>query len=178
LEQPQPGTEHERRDMERAHDKLHEFLERTHETAIKGGETLWRTIALVNGGAAVSVLAFIGGLASQNRIQIGQLGSVAGSLLFFAFGVVAALLALALHSFNNYALTMHAKTMKFTRKNAPEYISESKHTYHWTIASRALQTAAILSGAASLVLFVYGMIDVRQAVARLGETAVAAQNCI
>jgi hypothetical protein len=178
VSQPPMMTEDERRDFERAHDRLNEFLERARETATKGAETLWRTIAWVNGGAAVSVLAFIGGLASQNRIQIRQLDIVAGSLIFFAFGVVAALLALALHSFNNYAIALHANAYIFTYDNAPYYTRKTKRSYRWSIASKALQTAAILSGVTSLALFVYGMINVRQAVARLGETAAAVQNCI
>ena len=44
---------------------------------------------LINGGAAVSVLAFIG-LAAQSRIKLDQLNMVANSLGWFAGGAAAA----------------------------------------------------------------------------------------
>jgi hypothetical protein len=77
---------------------VNEFHRSLNEAAIKGAETALRSALLINGGAAISVLAFIGGLAMQSRIRLDQLHAVAHSLVLFAFGVVAAVVAMVLAS--------------------------------------------------------------------------------
>ena len=85
------------RDRHHAHDHVNEFQRSLNEAAIKGADAALRSALLINGGAAVSVLAFIGGLAAQSRIKLDQLQAVAHSLTLFAFGVAAAVTA-SLHS--------------------------------------------------------------------------------
>src|SRR5882672_6918156 len=73
-----------RRDGERAHDYAREQGKEAADATREAGQVALRTLVLVNGGAAVSVLAFIGGLTGQGRIQAAQLNDVAGILLWFA----------------------------------------------------------------------------------------------
>ena len=82
------------RDAHREHDKVTEFHRAVNEAAIRGGDAALRAAMLINGGAAVSVLAFIGGLAAQSRIKLDQLNMVANSLGWFAGGVAAAAAAM------------------------------------------------------------------------------------
>ena len=79
-----------RDEARRAHDRADSFFEQVNEAVIKNGESAFRACLLINGGAAVSVLAFIGRLASKDVIGVSQLASVADSLILFALGVVAA----------------------------------------------------------------------------------------
>ena len=116
-------------------------------------EALLKTIILINGGAAVSILAFIGGLASQSRIQMGQLGSVANSLLIFAFGVFAATIAMALNYCTLYATAMH--TQSFKRQS------------RWATAKRMTEFTSLVTTVASILLFIYGALTVRGAIVRL-----------
>ena len=57
------------RDAHHTQGHVNEFHRSLNEAAIKGAETALRSALLINGGAAVSVLAFIGGLAAQSRIK-------------------------------------------------------------------------------------------------------------
>ena len=54
--------EMQREDAHRAHDEAKNFYQQVNEYTIKAGENALRAFLLINGGAAVSVLAFIGGL--------------------------------------------------------------------------------------------------------------------
>ncbi len=56
---------------------------------------------LINGGAAISVLAFAGGLASRDKVPLGQLTEIAATLIWFAVGVAVATLSMALAYFTN-----------------------------------------------------------------------------
>jgi hypothetical protein len=91
-----------RDEARRAHDRADSFFEQVNEAAIKNGESAFRACLLINGGAAVSVLAFIGSLASKDVIGVSQLASVADSLILFALGVVAAVVGMALSYVVNY----------------------------------------------------------------------------
>jgi hypothetical protein len=79
-----------RQDFRRAEDKLHERQLKVSEAAIQSGQVAIRTAALVDGGACVAVLAFLGGLVGQDRIELGQINIVAGSLMWFVYGIAAA----------------------------------------------------------------------------------------
>jgi hypothetical protein len=91
-DQPTPH-EHEkwvyeqtRDEARRAHDRAAEFFLALNESAIKSSELTLRTAVLINGGAAVSVLAFIGGLSSQGKLGNSRLG-VLRMVLFRSHGV-------------------------------------------------------------------------------------------
>ena len=73
-----------REDAHRAHDRATSFHTQVNEAAIKTGESTFQACLFINGGAAISVLAFIGGLASKELIGVSQLAAVADSLIAFA----------------------------------------------------------------------------------------------
>jgi hypothetical protein len=135
-------------------DRRWEFFQTTREAAFKSIDALLRTIILINGGAAVAILAFIGGLASQNRIQMEQLSSVANSLLIFAFGVFFAIISMALNYGTLYFTAMHAQSFK-------------EHSL-WATAKRVAEIASLVTTAISILLFICGAFAVRDAVVRLG----------
>jgi hypothetical protein len=85
-----------REDAQRAWDRLDAQFDKINEAAIKAADAALRAGLLINGGAAVSVLAFIGSLATKELIAVPQLSRVAGSLEIFAFGVAAAVSGLGL----------------------------------------------------------------------------------
>jgi hypothetical protein len=83
-----------RQDAHRAHDNAIQFYNSINEHSIKSAELTLRTCILINGGAAVAVLAFLGSLASKGSNILGHLSPVADSIVKFAFGVLAALAAM------------------------------------------------------------------------------------
>jgi hypothetical protein len=94
--------EQTRDEARRVHDRLAEFGLALNESAIKSSELTLRTAVLINGGAAISVLAFVGGLSSQGKIGISRLGDVADSLTPFAWGVASATVGMGLSYLTHY----------------------------------------------------------------------------
>lgn len=58
------------RTAERAHDTVTDFASKTNTAAVEAANLALRTAMLINGGAAISVLAFIGGLASRDKVSL------------------------------------------------------------------------------------------------------------
>jgi hypothetical protein len=58
------------RDAKRAHDSATDFAAKVNAAALDNANLAMRTAVLINGGAAVSVLAFIGGLISQGKVPL------------------------------------------------------------------------------------------------------------
>ena len=92
IDSPPPPFEYQkwahelkREDAQRAFDLLESRRDKINEAAIKAADSALRAGLLINGGAAVSVLAFIGSLATKELIAISQLSGVASSLEIFAF---------------------------------------------------------------------------------------------
>jgi hypothetical protein len=70
---------------------------KANEAATGGANLALRMSLLINGGAAVALLAFIKDLGKE------QQHAVANTLVWFGFGVIAAVIALALAYFTNYS---------------------------------------------------------------------------
>ena len=86
-----------RRDAERVHDNQDSFVERIIEATFASANLALRTAVLVNGGAAVAMLAYVGSLNAKDAAL------VAGSLIWFAWGVAAALAGMLLAYFTNFS---------------------------------------------------------------------------
>lgn len=85
--------EQAKRDAERAHDQHDQDWLQRNKAAGEAANIALRAAILVNGGAAIALLAFIGSLAAQGRVANQEIEAVANSLLRFAGGVAMALLA-------------------------------------------------------------------------------------
>jgi hypothetical protein len=156
----------QRRDAERAHDDVTAFAAKTNEAAIENANLALRTAVLINGGAAVSVLAFIGGLASQGRVTLGpQLNQISSCLVWFASGVAVAALAMGFSYFTNYCIAANASSR--LRQWEHPYTAESNKTRKWRCAAIVFQILAIIGGFGSMGLFIFGMIEVKNAIAHL-----------
>src|SRR5215510_14691559 len=84
------------RDAERMHTLNEEYLKLANEAAVKYAEAAVKAIMLINGGASVSLLAFIGGLTAQGKVQLRGISLFANSLMWFASGVLSAAIVAAL----------------------------------------------------------------------------------
>jgi hypothetical protein len=154
-----------REDALRVHDRSRSYSEATNEAVMKAGEVAIRTVMLVNGGAAVAVLAFIGALVREGGVTVKQVSGVSGSLLWFAGGVAMAVLALALSYFTNYCY-VGSETSRVFAFDHP-YIIDGANTWKWRYWGRAFHVGAIVWAVLSLVAFVFGMFDVHHAIVRL-----------
>jgi hypothetical protein len=159
---------HERakKDAERAHDQHHEEWSSRNRAAVDAAQLALRSAILVNGGAAVALLAFIGSLAAQGRVGASEIGAVANSLLWFAGGVAFALLAtLAAYIVN--LLRADSVAAKKPIWDHP-WVSPTPRSTRLLSAARVLHVLAILVGLTSLGCFVTGIVDVKNAVSKIG----------
>jgi hypothetical protein len=63
----QRAYERNQRDAERAHDGEITFFHSVNDATIRSGENAIKAAILINGGACVAILAFVGALASQGE---------------------------------------------------------------------------------------------------------------
>jgi hypothetical protein len=160
-----------RDDAHRAHDKLDAFVERLDTAAIKSSEKALGACLVINGGAAIAVLSFIGGLASKDTIAIGgsDFKPVADSLVPFAFGVVAAVAGMAL-AYSAHFLTVlqarsHTKTTEVSKTTGKIiWVKPGEKTWIWSVCRYSTHALAGLAGVASVVFFACGIFAVRNSV--------------
>jgi hypothetical protein len=69
----------------RAHASLDEFSLSINDSSIKSADVMLRNCLLINGGAAVAILAFMGTVISKNAGS--HIGDIAGGLTYFAWGL-------------------------------------------------------------------------------------------
>ena len=78
------------RAAERAHDLANDLGMRMNEASARDAQEAIKIALLINGGAAVVILAFIAGIVGRTNISLSDLRSVAHSLFWFAGGIVLA----------------------------------------------------------------------------------------
>jgi hypothetical protein len=157
-----------RRDAERAHDKQTEFFNQVNKATIDTSFLALRTSVLINGAAAVAVLAFLGSLASSDKVPLTQLASIANSLKSFAWGVVAAALAMLSAYLTNYTITCRLVTQERTFKYP--YLKNTGWSVFWTILSLIFLVISFFLGLGSIAFFVYGTVGVGKSVAQFGDS--------
>jgi hypothetical protein len=160
-DQQPPADDHKRWEFEqkravaeRAHDHITEFGNKVGEAAINGGNLALRMVLLINGGAAVALLSFMGSLKDQRQ-------AIASALAWFAWGVVAAALALGLAYATNFCVAGTARSM--THWYEPPYVRYGPQTALWRRWNLGFHIGAVLAGIGALVLFVMGMLRVKSA---------------
>jgi hypothetical protein len=164
----------ERQDQQRAvdharrlHDRLDEFSTESTRAAIENANLVFRTAVLINGGAAVSVLAFAGGLISQGKLGQGpQASDISFALLLFALGVLAGALGIGFAYFTNYCVTGHYQS-RIKQWEQP-YLVETPGSRRWAYGATFFRTLAIACGFGSAILFVSGVLQVRNAIIQTG----------
>ena len=112
--------EQKMRAAERAHDQAEAVALQIDEAQVNGANLALRMGMLINGGAAIALLTFVGSLpADQKR-------AVAATLVWFAWGVVAAVGALGLLHFTNYSMV--AKERSKQRSYEHPYLHDQATT--------------------------------------------------
>jgi hypothetical protein len=136
-----------------------EAFHKANEAATSGANLALRMSLLINGGAAVALLAFIKDLGEE------QQHAVADTLVWFGFGVTIAVLALAFAYFTNYS----AGQLAISRLPIDQhpYFRDGPATARWRWRYWVFLSAAIFLGLVSVALFVIGLLLVRDALTKL-----------
>jgi hypothetical protein len=154
-----------REDAHRAHDQIEEFHSYVNKAAIETANLSLRTLVVINGGAAIAVLTFLGGVASKEKIDFAKVGVVAGTLKWFAWGVALAVFAMALSYLTSFAMAGIASSR--TRNWAHPYVSDGPMTKRWRRLNLAFHICAMLAAFGSLALFLAGMFAASDAITHL-----------
>jgi hypothetical protein len=92
----------------RDHDGLDRFIEQMQPLVVKDAQVTIQSVILMNGGAAVSVLAFVGALAGKGEAHMERFQGVFDSLALFAAGVATGVICASLSYLTNYCVAMSA----------------------------------------------------------------------
>ena len=114
---------------------------------------------LINGGAAISVLAFIGTLPLDKKAV------VAGGLVWFAWGAAAAVFAMGLAFAANYCLAGEVASKKPSPQHP--FYEGTRTSKIYRVLSKIFQATCMIFGATSLILFVCGMFAVKNSITHL-----------
>lgn len=158
--------EQKKHDAEYAHSRDDEAWHKANEATVNSGNLALRTVVLINGGAAVTVLTFIGGLVRDGKLPIGApLAQITSPLLWFAIGVAIATVAMGFGYLANYS---NAGVLSSRDRNfeAP-HIVETTVTKRWRWSATVFTVLSILWAIASLSCFIWGMLSVRDAISHL-----------
>jgi hypothetical protein len=155
------------RAAERAHDQNAEFVKDVNLAVIKNADSAVKALILINGGAAISVLTFVGALATKDRISTSDLSIIAASLLWFALGLVTTALTACFAYLTNYAAVGSAAAMQKTWEHP--FIVSTPTSRRWRYAALVFHAVALACAIGSLVLFVKGMLDVKTAISTIHD---------
>ena len=168
----QPPFEHQkwihelnRQDAHRAHDASTDFWHKVNDAALENANLALRTAVLINGGAAIAVLTFVGGMAAKDKFGAAQITAIAGSILWFACGVAIAGLSMFLAYLTNYSIVA-VETSKVKVWDHP-FIQPGPRTKWLFWVAKSIHGLALFFGLASLVLFVVGMFAVWHSLVKL-----------
>ncbi|WP_407174450.1 hypothetical protein [Bradyrhizobium sp. STM 3562] len=144
-----------RDDAHRAHDQSREFHTYVNQSAIEGANLALKTLILINGGAAVAILTFLGALAAKDKADFVQIGNVAHTLRDYAIGVALALAAMALAYLTNYFLAGQEGRKSFHYDHP--FIRETTASRKYKLAYYTSHALAFLCAMLSLIAFIVGM---------------------
>ena len=93
-----------REEARRAHDNSTAFHTYVNQATMESANIALKTLIVINGGAAIAVLTFLGGVASKDKIDFASVAPVAMTIQYFAIGVALTLAAMAFSYLTNYLM--------------------------------------------------------------------------
>jgi hypothetical protein len=148
---------------ERAHDKIDKLAIRVGDIAVQNGSNTVRISVLINGGAAVAILAFLGSLGTNSFSKYVE--ALEGGLFLFSLGVAVATFSLAFSYVANCSSTFYLMTLQ--RNFDAPYISAVRYSKLWKVSGIIFSTLAVFTALASLVCFLIGIWEIKDAIVEL-----------
>jgi hypothetical protein len=153
-----------RQDAHRAHDQITNAALAIDKSGVDVSNLVLRTCVLINGGAAIALLAFVGNLVSKNTVELvkaAQLSAVADSLTLFALGVAFATLGMGAAYFTHYA-TVEVLNSYEHHMEEP-FVRDGPGTKGRKRSKLLTHTVAVVLAVASLISFLCGLWVIRDA---------------
>jgi hypothetical protein len=150
---------------EREHDRNDALSALFNMSADNHAQAAIRIDLAINGGAAIALLAFIGNLASKDKVVPEQLSLLAKPLWWFVFGVIASGIAVTFAYLKTY---LHAASVHWRKKEYTyPYIVETSKAKSRRIAGQICHLIGFLSAVIGFAFFCYGMSEIAHTIAAL-----------
>ena len=157
-------------EAQRAHDREATLFRAHFEAASKAAEVAVKTSVVVNGGAAIAVLTFIGGMVGKDIVGVKQVADVSSSLMWFASGVAAGVTALAFIYLMNYSA---ASTVRWRKPiYEPPFVETTPRSKAMHAIYAMAHAVAVFVSLISIILFVLGVVNVRKSIGQMAAAAV------
>lgn len=136
-----------------------EVYKHMNEKNIEASVSFFRTVFLMNGGAAIAVLGFVASMAKENQAFSGLISGVAHALMMFAWGVVASASGIAVIYLTGYF--------------ALAALNAEGERYHrvWILLNGLGHVLGIAIAVVCVVLFAYGAAAVKEAIVTAAVSA-------
>jgi hypothetical protein len=157
--------EQRKRDAERVHDRYDSVQDLTNVEAVTNGREGIKALMLINGGAAVAMLGFVGALAAKGSSVLTQMVPVANSLMWFAVGMAVAVVAFGLSYCANFCYAQAVS--KYQRTYDHPFIVASDDSKWWQRNGAFFHWGALAASVAGLICFLVGIWSVRGAIVGL-----------
>lgn len=146
---------------ERAHDTEEEYGLRTNEATINAANFVLRALLIINGGAAIALLAFIGNLVPPSEYaNLPKINPCITSLMWFALGVAVTAFAMAFAYFTNFFYG--SASVERTRSYEHPYIHETQKSRRWIKIGLTFHGIAVVFGLIAVVFFMLGIYEVNE----------------
>jgi hypothetical protein len=153
------------RAAERQHDHIDDLRKRLTEASTRDAQEGIKVVLLVNSGAAVAILAFIGALASRSGVTLANLKAITSSLYWFSGGIISSGVTAAFAYLSNSLYAGHLSAMDkvwehpYVRENA-----NSRRMWRWAMG---FNWAGLILAIAGLGLFIRGVYVAAHAIEKL-----------
>lgn len=158
--------EQDRQIAERYHDRDIEMMQNANDAAINNANAALRALLIINGGAAVTVLAFVGTIISADSDSLmDDLSALTLPIMWFAWGVALTALGMGFAYFTNYCGAASVSHRSFMWEHP--YTDDTDESRLWRRFAYGFQIVAALLAFWSLGCFLTGMYQIRAAVSAL-----------
>lgn len=154
--------ENRRTDAQRTHDRYDALHDQQNQEAVLNGREGIKALILINGGAAITMLGFVGAFAARGNFDIKHLTPIANSLLWFAGGIVLAVIAFGFSYVANFSYAACTSRMKKTYEHP--FVIDTDNSIWWRDFGVRFHYAAIGIAVLALALFLVGIWSVRNAI--------------
>jgi hypothetical protein len=167
-DEPQPGrVDHSYAIANRIHDQSWEYSQKLTEAAINNGNAAIRIILLINGGAALALLAFVGSLISSDGSFASKLPALTTPLLWFAGGAALCAVTMVFAYLTNTFYACGSRSMP--RRYDHPFVFNTPQSDRWYWWAKWCQYLAFAVTIFALVFYIVGMFQVRDAINHLND---------
>ena len=148
---------------EKQYDIIKKLGENTYRNAVENVQQGVKALVLVNGAAGIAVLAFLGNLVTDgSNFESELLTNAVKPIIWFSWGVVAAVLSIGLSYFTNISNTNALLLLTATEDTE---VDENIREFRLYIKySHVLHFATILAFMGSVIIFVIGVYSTANAI--------------